>query len=523
MSTERKRLARKGFGYALIGLAVTSALVACTSAARTDVGGGPGDRPVVLAYQNQISTLDPIRADYAQTNFVDQALYDTLVTYDADNEIVGQLASEFVPSPDARSIQMTLRGATFHDGALVTPEDVRYTLDRTAALGQGIAGQMTGYLGTTVTGPQSLTIELTEPNSLFLGALSKIYILNSALVKANEGTDRGQAYLAGHDAGSGPYFLAGPGGADTYTLSRFDDYWAGDEGRPASLVYRRIDESATQSAELKAGNIDVSFGLTNADAEALDGFSSVTVQSQPVNLQANIFFNVMNGPTANKAVRQAIQLAYDYTGGLATIRGGNGSIATGPLPGQFSCRPEMPAYGQDLQQAKKLLSDAGMSDLTLTMKFQPVFKEQEREATLLQSNLAQIGVTLDLEPIAYADYLSALKSPDSIPQMMLATDFAQYPDPGVMLVKTYKSDQVGTNKSGYSNPTVDELLGRAAETSDAGARCDLYKQAQEDIRNDAVAVNMYTLGQTTAHSNRVTGVGPAVVGSGVWVPAIRVA
>lgn len=164
-----------------------------------------------------------------------------------------------------------------------------------------------------------------------------------------------------------------------------------------------------------------------------------------------------------------------------------------------------------------------MFDLTLTMKFQPVFKEQEREATLLQSNLAQIGVTLELEPIAYADYLSALKSPDSIPQMMLATDFAQYPDPGVMLVKTYKSDQVGTNKSGYRNPTVDELLGRAAETSDAEVRCDLYKQAQEDIRHDAVAVNMYTLGQTTAHSNRVTGVGPAVVGSGVWVPAIRVA
>ncbi len=195
----------------------------------------------------------------------------------------------------------------------------------------------------------------------------------------------------------------------------------------------------------------------------------MTVQSQPVNLQANIFFNVMNGPTANKAVRQAIQMAYDYTGGLETIRGGNGTIATGPLPGQFSCRPEMPAYGQDLEQAKKLLSDAGMFDLTLTMKFQPVFKEQEREATLLQSNLAQIGVTLELEPIAYADYLSALKSPDSIPQMMLATDFAQYPDPGVMLVKTYKSDQVGTNKSGYRNPTVDELLGRAAETSDA--RC----------------------------------------------------
>ncbi|MFE7423497.1 ABC transporter substrate-binding protein [Rhodococcus sp. NPDC057529] len=523
MSSVSRIRFRTRVGFAVAAVAVASTVAACTSAARTDAGGGGAGRPVVLAYQNQIATLDPIRADYAQTNFVAQALYDTLVTYNSDNEVVGQLASEFSLSPDAKSIRMTLRDAQFHDGTPVTAQDVRYTLDRIAALGQGVAGQITGYRGTTIVDERNVVIELTEPNTLFLGALSKVYIVNSALVQANEGSDRGQAYLAANDAGSGPYVLAPSAAADSYTVTRFDDYWAGATGRPAGLVYRRIDESATQSAELKSGNIDVSFGLSTADARGLDGYEGVTVQSEPVNMQANIFFNVLTGPTANKAVRDVVQLAYDYSGGLASIRGGDGTIATGPLPAQFACRPDLPAFGQNLDQAKEVLADAGLSELTLTMKFQPVFKEQEREATLLQSNLAQIGVTLNLEPIAYADYLAALKDPASIPQMMLATDFAQYPDPGVMLVKTYQSDQVGTNKSGYASAVVDDLLRRAVATSDPVARCELYKQAQQTIRGDAVAVNMYTLSLTTAYSDRVTGVGPAVVGSGVWVPAIRAA
>ncbi|WP_245006119.1 MULTISPECIES: ABC transporter substrate-binding protein [Rhodococcus] len=452
-----------------------------------------------------------------------QALYDTLVTYDADNNVVPQLAQEFALSPDASSVSITLRDATFHDGTALTAADVKYTLDRTVALGQGIAGQIVGYSGTTIVDDKNLRIDLSEPNSLFLGALSKIYILNSTVMARNEGTDNGQAYLAGHDAGSGPYVLGNGGIADTFALTRFDDYWGMDDSRPSSLVYRRIDESATQSAELRAGNIDVSFGLSSIDAKAVAGADGITVENRPVNLQANIFFNVVNGPTANKAVRQAVQLAYDYSGGLETIRGGDGTIANGPLPSEFSCRPDAPAFSQNLEAARSMLDEAGMSNLTLTMKFQPVFKEQEREATLLQSNLAQIGVTLNLEPIAYPDYLASLKSADTIPQMMLATDFAQYPDPGVMLVKTYQSDQVGTNKSGYSNPEVDRILKSASATSDPGARCDLYIQAQQDIRADAVAVNMYTLSQTTAHTDRVRGVEPAIVGSGIWVPAIRMA
>src|SRR5262249_28424239 len=105
----------------------------------------------------------------------------TLVNYDADNKIVGRLAEKFALSANASSVDITLRsGAKFHDGSPITAKDVAYTLDRYNRLGKGVAQFIKGYDSSTVTDDTHLTIKLSKPNSLFLGGLSKIYILNSA-------------------------------------------------------------------------------------------------------------------------------------------------------------------------------------------------------------------------------------------------------------------------------------------------------------------------------------------------------
>ena len=73
----------------------------------------------------------------------------------------------------------------------------------------------------------------------------------------------------------------------------------------------------------------------------------------------------------------------------------------------------------------------------------------------------------------------------------LLEDFAQFPDAGVMLVKGYKSDAIGTNRAGYSNPEVDKLLDEALATGDEKKRCDLYSQVQTILDKDSVMIDMY--------------------------------
>ena len=451
------------------------------------------DKTVVVAQSGQVNTIDPLRSDYGQTDFIDNVLYDPLVTYDHSNEIVGRLATEFELAPDAKSISITLRpGVKFHDGTIVSAKDVAFTFDRLKRLGAGVASLVDAYDSTTIKDDTHLVLNLSRPSSLFLGALSKIYILNSALVTANAGSDDGQAWLQAHDAGSGPYTADPRTGADI-SATLFPDYWEKAEGRPEAFVFRRIDEQATKRDELIAGNIDLAVFVGDRDVPALEANPSTAVALPKTSEQTEIVFNTRAGPTADPAVRKAIRLAFDYDGALKNILTGHGQLANGPLPNSLACRPDIPVVKQDLDAAKKVLADAGIKDLTVTMKFQPAKETSKQEAALLQSNLKSIGVNLVLEPIAFPAYLQSLKNLDSIPQMMLLVDFAQFPDPGIVLYKGYKSDAIGTNRSGYSNPEVDKMLDEALASGDAAKRCDLYKKIQEIIDGDSVMVDMYTL------------------------------
>jgi len=478
----------------IVGVAALGALMAGSVAFAADRAN-----TVIISGAGSVNTLDPIAANYFQTNDLTSRIYSPLVTFDPALNIIGALASEFEVAPDAQSISFTIRdGAVFHDGTPVTSADVAYSFDRIKRLATGVASYIDGYDSTEIVDDTHFTIKLSKPNALFLGSISRIYVLNSALVTANAGADDAQAWLAANDAGSGPYKLTSVNGNDI-TLDWAETYW-GDKGdRPESFLFRRSDESAPKRDELRIGNIDVARNILQRDLDVIANEPGVAVIYGPAAQVNGIYFNTSTGPTADPKVREAIRLAYDYEGGLAGIHRGKGSLPAGPLPDTLSCRPEFPTVSRDVEKAKALLAEAGATDLTLTLRFQPAFEDQVQEATLLQSNLKDIGVTLNLEPIAFPNYLQMLQDPAQIPQLMLLSENSLFPDPGVFLTKTFVSTAVGTNRAGYNNPEVDALLSQAVANADADARCDLYKQAQTIIEADSVFMPMYWAGAHVAY------------------------
>lgn len=479
---------------AMIGWVALGALMAAVPAVAADRAN-----TVIVSGAGSVNTLDPIASNYFQTNDLTSRIYSPLITFDQKLNVIGALASAFEVAPDATSIAFTLRDdAKFHDGTPVTSKDVAYSFDRVKRLATGVASYIDSYDKIEIADDKHFTIKLTKPNALFLGSLSRIYVINSALATANAASDDSQAWLAANDAGSGPYKLISVQGNDI-TIDWADSYWAEKGSRPASLIFRRSDESAPKRDELKLGNIDVGRNILQRDLDAIANEPGVAVVYGPAPQVNGIYFNTSTGPTADVKVREAIRLAYDYAGGLAGIHRGKGSLPAGPLPDTLSCRPEFPTVARDLDKAKALLAEAGAANLTLTLRFQPAFEDQVQEATLLQSNLKDIGVTLNLEPIAFPNYLQMLKDPAQIPQMMLLSENSLFPDPGVFLTKTYLSTAVGTNRAGYKNGDVDALLSKAVGSANADERCDLYKQAQLIIEKDSAFMPMYWAGSYVAY------------------------
>ncbi|MEU6658845.1 ABC transporter substrate-binding protein [Streptomyces sp. NPDC046821] len=491
----------------ILAVAATASLVLTGCAGGQD-GAANNSGALNIAYPQPLETLDPIHADQNQTNTIDDVLYDTLVTYDRSNKLVGSLAGSFALTPDASAVKVTLRsGVKFHDGSELTADDVKFSFDRYASIGQGIASDLADYKSTTVTDATHLTISLKQPDALFLGHLSKVYVLEKKLVSAHAGTNNGQSWLQSHDAGSGPYKVNQ--GTVPVSVDRFAGFWAYNDKRPKQIVFDQIAESATARDELRSGQLDLAIDLQAPDAKALEDSSGggVSVKWLKVPNAAYIFFNTAQGPTANPDVRKALQLAFPHDDALSKIRRSEGVVENGPLPQTMPCQVTSPPFKQDLNKAKELLKSAGQPHPTLTLRFQPSFSEQVREATLFQSELRSIGVKLNLVPITFPDYLTSLSHPSTTPEMTLLQDTAPSPDTGIYLRKAYDSDNIGTtNRAAYKNPQVHSLLAKASTTTDASARCGIYRQVQTLINADAPAIDLYTLWSPMPVSSRVAGV-----------------
>lgn len=469
-------------------------ITGCSSGG-SETSGGSESTPstIVIADNEPPQTFDPVQAGNSTVNAVVIPLYDTLIDFDANNELGPRLAESWTVSEDGLKIDMTLRsGVKFHDGAVVTSADVQYTMDRIKALNVGVASEVVAYDSTTITDDLNFTINLTEPSAPFLSALSRVYILNSALVKANEGSDLGQTWLSSNDAGSGPYTLKSYTTNQEAAFEKFADYYRGFDGQAENVVIRYIVESSTQRDALLNGDVDIAYDVATADLPSFDSNADFSVVKKDTLVQLYIFFNMQKGETTDPRVREAIRLAYDYQAHVDSILAGNGSIAQGPLPSVMNCHADIAPGKQDLEKAKQLLADAGKSDLKLTMSYLSVIEEMDRAGTLLQSALREIGVDLTLQTVTFPEYMEQVSTVETTPDLGMIYAFPSYPDPHSVLAINFDSKYIGGgyNYAAYSNPAVDKLVRDAAVATDQAARCEMYKEAQQIIEGDFVSVNI---------------------------------
>lgn len=500
-------------GAALGALICAIALTACTA------GGDNSTTPTKSVRQQTVvigtgeipQTLDPVQASNAQVDFTVRAMYDTLTSFTPDGKLEPAVATQWKFNSNATSLEVTLRSdVTFHDGSKLTAADVAYTLDRTKQLNVGAAAFIATYASAKVADDTHLTITLSKPTTTFPQALSKIYILNEALVK-KEGSaaDSGQQWLATHDAGSGAFTLTSYTAKQTAQFDRYAHYWAYEATRPAYLQFTYLSDSATIREEMQAGDLDLATGtsLATVDLNALKADAQFTVTNLQTPSQMYAMMNVQKGVTADEKVRQAIQLAIDYKGFLASVLGGNGHLSTGIVRSTVQCSVDTGTGEQNVAEAKQLIAEAGAAGKTVTMAYQSTVPTHQKLATLLQSNLQAIGLNVQLQSVTYPQYLALLQSKDTIPELAVVQDSPKYPAVGPFLTQHWTTASIGLgNYSAYSNPQVDQLLAQANSTVDESAACSDYQQAQKLIAADRTSANIVALDISIVARKGISGI-----------------
>ncbi|MBM3596742.1 MAG: hypothetical protein FJX35_00900 [Alphaproteobacteria bacterium] len=415
-----------------------------------------------------------------------RAIYDTLLTIDRE----GRLAPGLVESwsqPDDQTFLLKLRqGVKFHDGTPFDAAAVKFNIDRIRdpKLGSIRGGEIRALDTVEVVDAHTVKLNLKSAFAAFLFPFTDVTgCIASPTAMQKWGNDYGL-----HPVGAGPFRLV-QYQKDTQTvMEKSADYW--DKGKPYldRLILRPIPTDSTRLAELRSGGVDIAEALPLQDIRRLRQTQEIIV-SEKVGFRWEYFgFNLNDQfPGKSKKFRQAFQWAIDREALHQAAYFGTGSIGyDGILPGSPFHDPNYKPYKRDMEMAKRLIGESGLSTpIVIKGPLQPDPVKQ-RAAQVFQATAAELGVKVEIEQVDSAGYRDALRG-GKMP-MDLQGWWGYRPDPDQYLAILLHSSGSYAQYHGYKNPRMDQLIDAERTARTEAERRKAFRELSELMNDDAVYV-----------------------------------
>ena len=472
---------------------------------------------LVFAMNTDVQSLDPQIQNDTTSEQVVKMLYNTLLKFEDDGTVVGDLAESWSVSEDKLTWTFNLKqGVKFHNGKELTSADVKATFDR--ALNAEAGGLRTTEIikmFTAVEAPDPYTVTITTDApygpmeslmcNMSLGIMDADYI-------EQYGLDLGTS--AEGENGTGPFKVVSWERDQEIVVERFDDYF----GTPAKLktvVYTMIPEAASRVIALETGEVDVIDKPTDEDLARLEADTeNYTVLRKPTISQRLFRFGCNDPIISNTKVRQAIVYAIDRQAIIDALFTGSGYPSTAPLAPVTFGYSDLGEIEQDLELAKSLLAEAGYPDgfdtkIITTERYQNGIELAE----IISQQLAEIGINAKIEVWEWSALSASWNgiTADEFDQpifIMGAGPSMRDADGG--LRGLYTTSETGLNDRNYgfySNAEVDALIEQGMQETDQQKRVEIYKEAMEILyREDPVAFWLFDMYGLAITSSKVEGV-----------------
>lgn len=400
-----------------------------------------------VGFGNAITALDPIGANTNNQFYLFNVLFSTLVYFDVEDNLVGDIASDWKISDDKLTYTFTLReDALFHDGTPVTPEDVEFSINERAR-NSGMAYTFS-YLETIEVDGNTLTLKLSSRDGALLRSLGTTYIVPKAQYES-----LGKDGFAENLVGSGSFTLESYDHATgNYTLTRNENY----HGEPAKLKTinaRVIPDPSTRAIALENGEIDWT-DPTLANVSMLLNNTSLTTVLEASDTNFILNFNTSLEPFDNTALRRAIAYAIDYEAVGLVYNDVGIEVSTvfysplwGPIPSVSNEIAYDPEKAQEILTEANITSQIDIGKLLVMQRHQSVGEQ-------IQSDLSKIGITLKLEVVDPGTWVPKFITGDftmAISSQMPEADMTQ------AYTTTFKTGSQA-NPTRYSSEAADAAL-----------------------------------------------------------------
>ena len=478
-----------------------------------------------VALEGDIVSLDPAFVYDYTSGIVARQIYETLLTYDGNDNLIPWLAESWQAVDNVTYVYKLRGDVKFSDGTPMTAEDVIFSIENVRKE-EAYVSWMFGVVDSVAkTGDREITIKLNTPSA------SWPYVL------AATGGVISKAYYEKHrgDFGTAKGGIVGTGGFvyDHWTsgqeivLKKNPNYWNKGAVDPSieTLTFKVIPDNNTRVTALRTGEVDYTpnppldlLPVIRAD----QNLNTITYGSFSIVFLA---FNTQRAPFTDVNVRKAIHHALDLESLQRNVIKEAGSAGTVLPQGEalYGNKPQewrdylarAPRYEFNLDKAKDYLARSSAPNGFSLKLVTNEDSLRNAMALVIQESLAKLNIQVEIVKVSddehteyqFGGVLDARGQRDY--DVILAGWTADYPDIGNNIEPLYAADQAGEggmNSAAYVNPQVDGLIKQENALTDVSARNRLIFQALDIITAEIPYIFITYPNRQVVHNRKWAGI-----------------
>jgi peptide/nickel transport system substrate-binding protein len=462
----------------------------------------PDPSTLVMIIESSPSNLDPRVGLDAQSERIDDLIFDDLLTRDAHLNVAPGLAEHWdVPDPLTYIFHLH-SGVKFHDGRPLSARDVKWTFD-SLLQGKIRSTKSAVYrLVDHIDARDHLTVvfHLKEPFATLLWNLSDGAI---GIVPYGSGDE-----ISRQPIGTGPFHFVSAEPDKEVVIARNDDYW-GVKPRLRGVRFIVVPDTTTRALELRKGSADIAINALTSDMVlTLRRDPNLGVLQAPGTVLAYLAFNLRDPILKDVRVRQALAYAIDRRPLLEYLQRGFARPADSVLPPEsWAYNGDVPARDHNPAQARDLLEQAGYP-VVKGVRFHLTMKASTEESTrlmaaVLQQQLREVEIALDIRTFEFATFFSDVTH--GLFQIYSLRWIGGNEDPDIFeyIFHSAKFPPNGANRGYFADPRMDALIDQARQELDQNVRKQIYAEIQRTLADQLPYINLWYFDNVLVHSKRV--------------------
>ena len=471
--------------------------------------GAQAKDTLVVALVSHAPTLDPHMHFERVGILVNINMFDSLLHRNAKLEYEPSLATSWKALSDTVWEFKLRKGVKFHNGDVMTAEDVKFSFERVLEPGKEKKtspqyGNVRAIKDVRIVDADTIQLVTDKAFPLLLERL----VFFPIVPKKHIDKVGAEAFGTTAPIGTGPWKFVEwkRDRRDQYIrLEAFDGHW---RGKPPfkHLVIRAVPEVATQVAELKTGGVDIIRNVSADRVQDLKNHPATYVSSTPILRVHFVEIDMRQSPMDKKFVRQAANYAIDKQAIIQKMMGGLAKqVATTVQPAAFGYDASVPPYPYDPAKARELLLRAGyISGVDITLhsayvEFRPVFEA-------ICQMLTDVGLRTTAKLWDPGPAWNKVLQQDGKATHGYYGSWGNYSvfDADAVLHPLYHTEPGGWIGKFYTRiEGLDRFIDDARSTLDQPRRKRIYSHIQAIIQDEAPAIFLWTQHDTLGISRKV--------------------